>query len=103
MSRWRSVTRGVPQASTLGPVPLNIFINNINSGIEGTISKFVDDTKLCGEGNTDEGWDAIQRDLNRLEQWVQENHTRFNKAKCKILHLNHGNPHYQCKLRGKKD
>ena len=24
--------------------------------------------------------------------------TRFNKSKCKILHLIRGNPHYQCKL-----
>ena len=23
---------------------------------------------------------------------------RFNKSKCKILHLGRGNPHYQCKL-----
>ena len=23
---------------------------------------------------------------------------RFNASKCKILHLGHSNPHYQCKL-----
>ena len=38
------------------------------------------------------------RDLDRVEQWTQENITRFNKCKCKVLHLGCGNPHYEYKL-----
>ena len=38
---------------------------------------------------------AIQRDINRLELWAQE---PMHKAKCKVLHLGGGNPHYLYKL-----
>ena len=48
------------------------------SGIECTFSKFADNTKLCGVVNTFKGQDAIQRDLDSLEQWYQENLMRFN-------------------------
>ncbi|GAB0186172.1 cAMP-dependent protein kinase inhibitor alpha [Grus japonensis] len=70
-----------------------------DSGIECTLSTFVDDTKLCGAVDTPEEWDAIQGDLDRLERWAHVNFMKFNKAKCKILHMGQGNPKDNYRLR----
>ncbi|KFM07084.1 hypothetical protein AS27_06930, partial [Aptenodytes forsteri] len=40
------------------------------------------------------------RDLDRLERWSRANLIKFNKAKCKVLHVDQGNPKHKYRLGG---
>lgn len=74
----------------MGPVVLNIFFADLDSGIEFTLSSFNSDTYLTGIVRMMKGRDVIQRDLDKTERWTRPN-KQFNEHKCKVLHLDQYN------------
>jgi len=88
----------IPRGSVLELALFVIFDGDMDSGIECTLSKFADSTKLCGAVDMLNGKDVIQRDFDRLERWVCANLMKFNKAKCKVLHMGRVNPKHKYRL-----
>ncbi|KAJ7402578.1 rna-directed dna polymerase from mobile element jockey-like [Pitangus sulphuratus] len=94
--KWKAGMSGITQGLVLGWALFNMFV--VDSGIEGTLSKFADDTKLRGVVDALEARDAIQRD--RLVRRAHLNLMKFNKAKCNILHMGWGDPKHKYRLGG---
>ena len=46
-----------------------MFINDLEDGVQSTVLKFADDTKLYTEGTKEEGGEQLQEDLGRF-RWL---------------------------------
>uniref|UniRef100_A0A8C5MQR1 Reverse transcriptase domain-containing protein n=1 Tax=Leptobrachium leishanense TaxID=445787 RepID=A0A8C5MQR1_9ANUR len=86
-SRWTSVVSGFPQGFVIGPILLNLFINELEIGIESHVSVFADDTKLGKVIQCEQDVTLLQRDLDRLGDWALKWQMKFNVDKCKLMHF----------------
>ena len=87
-SEWLPVISGVPQGSTLGPIMLLIYVNDIHvlNIITSTAKLFADNTKIYRQINKVEDSIALQSDLTALDLWADRSQVKFNPSKCEVLH-----------------
>lgn len=76
---WSPIASGVLQGSVQDAVFFNLLVNDLNEGTECAFSNF-ETTKLRGVADTPEGYAAIQRYLDRLENWAERNFMKYTKA-----------------------
>ena len=67
------VTSGVPQGSVLGPLLFLAYVNDISRSIDSTIRLFADDCVIYRKIINKEDIEKLQKDLDRLGEWVVEN------------------------------
>ncbi|CAM5077495.1 unnamed protein product [Natator depressus] len=95
---WKGITSGVPQGLVLDLVLFNIFINDLDNGIQSTLIKFASYIKLGGVSSALEDRIKIQNDLGKMEKWSEVNRMKFNKEKCKVPHLGRNNQLHTYKM-----
>ena len=67
------VTSGVPQESVLGPRLFLAYVNDIWRNTQSSIRLFADDCVIYKKNINNEGIEKLQKDLDRLGDWVEEN------------------------------
>ena len=82
-------TSGVPQGSVLGPLLFTLFVSDIPSTVNNFFSLFADDTKIHAAlyDAHSSCTTSLQKDFDRLQNWIVDMQMRFHPAKCRTMHL----------------
>ncbi len=91
LAEWLS---GVPQGSVLGPVLFVLYINDLPAHVDSGVKMFADDTKVYRQVSTVEDCEALQKDINELENWSNTWQMRFHPQKCKVLRVGKNHPEF---------
>ena len=78
---------GIPQGSVLGPLLFLTYINDLPDTLSSNTLLFADDTKVFRRITSKEDAQALQDDLDALQQWSDKWLLRFHPDKCHVLTL----------------
>ena len=85
-SSWSALLKGVPQGSVLGPILLNIYLNDLFYFLHCNICNFADDTTpyVCGK-NLDVFMQQLEQQSNIALKWFEDNNIKMNVNKCHLF------------------
>ncbi len=84
----------------LGPLLFMIYINYLDSGMKGRLSKFADDTKLGGKVDSRGDGDQIQESIDTCKDWAKDWQMEFNLSKGEVLGMGKNNENRDYMMRG---
>ena len=79
------VTSSVLQGSVIGPLLFLAYVNEIWKNTESTIRLFADDCVIYRKIINNEDMEKLQKDLDRLGEWMVENEMKINPSKSKAV------------------
>ena len=89
-----TVDSGVPQGTVLGPLLFLCHINDLPDRVSSKVRLFADDCLLYRDIHSPEDHQALQDDLNSLQEWAVDWGMKFNADKCYILPINQKTSRY---------
>ena len=98
--RQAPVRSALPQGSVVWPVLFLIYINDLGARVSSRTRLFSDDTILYRFITASEDHNALQADLQKLEEWEEEWDMRYYPSKCSVLIVSGKltTSSHQCKL-----
>ena len=104
-SGWKSVIHSSscylwdPQGTVFGPLLFLLYINDLPSKVNFTSRLFAVDSLLYLKISSVSDAIALQKDLDRLQQWEHNWQMSFNPSKCEVVRMtkrrNPANANYQ--------
>ena len=85
-SEFRSVTCGVPQGSTLGPLLFLIYVNDMKAAVKCKLLLYADDSALlASSSDVSEIEDVLSRELESVSEWLVENRLSLHLGKTESI------------------
>jgi len=81
-----NITQGVPQGSSLGPLLIALYINDLPSTTKLTPTLFADDAVLSISGsNSTELQSIVNTELEKVKEWLHFNKLSWNYSKTSYM------------------